>query len=69
MGIRSPHRISFDPVTGELYGGDVGGNGREEVNRYVRGGNYGWAYYEGTLPTLAAGPEPAGVSPLEGEGP
>src|SRR4030095_8539220 len=49
VGLRNPWRFSFDPVTGFLYCGDVGGNLREEVNIIVKGGNYGWAYCEGTF--------------------
>lgn len=49
VGFRNPWRFSFDPVTGELWVGDVGQDAREEVNIVTRGGNYGWAYLEGTL--------------------
>ena len=30
-GVRNPWRISFDPVTGDLYIADVGQGAREEV--------------------------------------
>jgi len=49
VGTRNPHRMSFDPATGQAYFGDVGGVQREEVNRLMKGANYGWAHYEGTL--------------------
>ncbi len=50
VGLRNPWRFSFDPVTGDLYCNDTGQDLREEVNLIRSGGNYGWAYMEGTLP-------------------
>ena len=46
-GFRNPYRFCFDPVTGDLIEADVGQNNIEEINRVVRGGNYGWAIKEG----------------------
>jgi glucose/arabinose dehydrogenase len=49
-GLRNPFRIAFDPQGGALWIGDVGGNvptSSEEVNRGVRGANYGWPDQEG----------------------
>ena len=40
-GFRQPHRFSFDPVSGMLVLGEVGGGG-EEINIVEKGGNYGW---------------------------
>jgi glucose/arabinose dehydrogenase len=49
FGFRNPFRMSFDTATGDLYVGDVGQNDIEEVDRVVKGGNYGWNHKEGTL--------------------
>lgn len=49
IGLRNPWRFSFDSATGELYCNDVGQNRREEVNKIIPGGNYGWSVKEGTL--------------------
>ena len=47
-GFRNPWSWSFDRQTGELWVGDVGNAAIEEVDRVVRGGNYGWRCFEGT---------------------
>ncbi|MEM7370939.1 MAG: PQQ-dependent sugar dehydrogenase [Bacteroidota bacterium] len=49
VGHRAPHRLTMDPFTGNLYVGEVGLFKREELNKIVKGGNYGWPLYEGTL--------------------
>lgn len=53
-GVRNPWRMSFDPVTGDLYIGDVGQNSQEEINFIAQGTpgglNFGWDYREGDEP-------------------
>ena len=46
-GFRNPYKGSVDQVTGELWVGDVGSSGWEEVDKVVSGGNYGWPIREG----------------------
>jgi putative heme-binding domain-containing protein len=46
-GLREPWRFSFDPVTGDLWAGDVGQDRYEEVDIIRRGENFGWNVYEG----------------------
>lgn len=54
FGLRNPWRISFDPLTGDIWMGDVGQSAREEINRVPSGApggiNFGWNKMEGTLP-------------------
>jgi glucose/arabinose dehydrogenase len=50
-GFRNPWRWSFDRVSGQLWLGDVGSHTREEVDKVVKGGNYGWRCMEGTMVT------------------
>lgn len=60
-GLRNPWRWSFDRQTGEIWLGDVGESEIEEVNRVVRGGNYGWRCFEGTQDTQRGCGTPVGT--------
>jgi glucose/arabinose dehydrogenase len=57
LGARNPFRLTLTP-SGNLYAGDVGWLAFEEINRIVRGGNYGWPCYEGTPRTPAFRDDP-----------
>ena len=64
-GFRNPFRIDVDPVTGDVFIGDVGQNDYEEVsvaNRSTPGEHFGWPWYEGfwlrTPPPLCFGSPP-----------
>ena len=64
LGLRNPFRASYDPPTGRLYIGDVGGNvystAQEEVHVGVAGANYGWPICEG----FSCGSNPTYTSPI-----
>ena len=47
VGLREPWRMSFDPITGDLWVGDVGQVRFEEVTIVRSGENHGWNIYEG----------------------
>ncbi len=49
-GHRNPQGIAFRPGSGDVYAVEHGPDVNDEVNRIVRGGNYGWPYCAGTRP-------------------
>ena len=64
-GFRNPWRWSFDRDTDVLWVGDVGEGALEEIDRVIRGGNYGWRCFEGTRATgLPCGSEAPLLPPV-----
>ncbi len=75
IGHRSPHRLTMDSATGDLYIGEVGETKHEEVNILrnspaTAGNNYGWPFKEGnadfTPPTQSGTPCTASPYPDAG---
>jgi putative heme-binding domain-containing protein len=50
QGFRQPWRLSFDPMTHDLWVGDVGQKDYEEITIVRTGENHGWNVYEGHAP-------------------
>lgn len=59
-GMRNPWRFSQDPMTGQIWAGDVGQGTWEEVDLIEVGRNYGWRCYEGNDPYNTTGCGPLG---------
>ncbi|MGH1363701.1 MAG: NPCBM/NEW2 domain-containing protein, partial [Calditrichia bacterium] len=54
IGLRSPHRMTYDPVEDEIWIGDVGQGSREDISIVQKGDNMQWPYKEGDI----NGPKP-----------
>lgn len=61
LGLRSPHRATYDAVTGDIWTGDVGQASREEISLLKKAHNYQWPFKEGDL-TVRAGAPTIGTS-------
>lgn len=59
IGLRSPHRMTLDTVTGQIWVGDVGNGGWEELDLIQKGANYQWPWREGDHPGFK--PQPATI--------
>ena len=59
-GFRNPWRFSIDSLTGQIFVGDVGDGWLEEVDLVKPGGDYGWAFMEGTNNGPRNGQKPPG---------
>ncbi|MCP5544537.1 MAG: PQQ-dependent sugar dehydrogenase [Akkermansiaceae bacterium] len=59
IGLREPHRMTYDPVDGNFWIADVGGAALEEVNVMDKAGlNFQWNYKEGTSTGFRPVPSP-----------
>ena len=57
LGLRSPHRMTYDPPSGKIFIGDVGESSREEIdviNPGESGLNFQWNRCEGNLGKMTA---------------
>lgn len=57
IGLRHPWTIHRDDATGNIWAADVGQVTAEEINVIQKGGNYQWAYLEGTYPGVIIKPQ------------
>jgi aldose sugar dehydrogenase len=48
-GHRTTQGLATDPLTGYVWGTEMGPRGGDEVNRIIGGGNYGWPLYSNGL--------------------
>jgi len=58
IGTRSPHRMTFDPPTGDIWIGDIGQAAKEEISLVRKGDNLQWPYREGDQNGPKAKPDP-----------
>jgi glucose/arabinose dehydrogenase len=63
LGMRDPHRFSWDPATGRMYLGHIGEHRIEAVYEVRAGDNYGWSDREGPF-VYKRGDPVCGVYPL-----
>lgn len=48
-GTRSPNRIAWDSINGQMYVADIGQNTVEEISKVNAGANLGWKIWEGSF--------------------
>jgi glucose/arabinose dehydrogenase len=68
-GFRNPFRFTIQPGTGVPFVADVGGGNWEEIDRVVKGGNYGYPIREGHCPAgvfcpPTEPPDPSYLNPI-----
>lgn len=57
IGLRSPHRMSYDAVSGQTFIGDLGQDAVEEIDLLAKGANYQWPFREGNAPAAKSPPD------------
>ena len=57
-GFRDPQGLAWDGA-GRMYASEFGWNTQDEIDRVVRGGNYGWPIFEGNHHLEPSQPEPS----------
>ncbi|QJE97459.1 Ig-like domain-containing protein [Luteolibacter luteus] len=58
LGLRSPHTMHYDAVTGDIWIGDVGEGAREEMTLAPKGSNAQWGFMEGSVGGPGVTPSP-----------
>jgi uncharacterized repeat protein (TIGR03806 family) len=58
IGLRSPHRMTLDPVEDRIWIADVGQSAREEIDVLAPAANFQWSVMEGTVPLTDGLPMP-----------
>ncbi|WP_345169100.1 NPCBM/NEW2 domain-containing protein, partial [Algibacter aquimarinus] len=58
IGTRSPHRMTIDPPTGDIWLGDIGQGSKEEISLVKKGDNLQWPYREGDQAGPKTKPDP-----------
>ncbi len=58
IGTRSPHRMTLDAQTGDIWIGDIGQGAKEEISIVRKGDNLQWPYREGDQNGPRAMPNP-----------
>jgi uncharacterized repeat protein (TIGR03806 family) len=61
IGLRSPHRMTYDPIDDIAWIGDVGQNRQEELDVLAPAANYQWPHREGVVQRSLPNGTPLGV--------
>jgi uncharacterized repeat protein (TIGR03806 family) len=61
IGLRNPHRMSYDPVDDHVWIADVGAGAVEEIDILAPAANYQWNLREGTTEIYPTPAQPIGV--------